>query len=79
MQQTLMSQEQQQAEQMKVYWQFVQGMLTNVGPMPTERIQAMLRLAPGYDRTIEQLATFLEAAKREGLVLQQGPLWRLNT
>ena len=40
-------------------------MLTNLGKLPIERIQSMLKFAPGYDRTLEQLATFLEAAQRE--------------
>ncbi|KZS92899.1 hypothetical protein SISNIDRAFT_474501 [Sistotremastrum niveocremeum HHB9708] len=70
--------EQQQADQMRIYWQFIQGMLTNIGPMPIERIQGMLRLAPGYDRTVEQLGGFLEAARREGLVLFMGGMWQLN-
>ena len=38
----------------------------------------MLRIAPGYDKTIEQLAGFMEAARREGLVTAQGAHWKLN-
>lgn len=38
----------------------------------------MLRIAPGYDKTIEQLGAFMEAARREGLVTVQGALWKLN-
>lgn len=37
----------------------------------------MLSLAPGYDRTPEQLNMFLEALKREGQLEWQDPLWRL--
>lgn len=31
-----------------------------------------------YDRTGEQLAMFMEAARREGLVTVQGGMWKLN-
>ncbi|KAG5644323.1 hypothetical protein DXG03_008681 [Asterophora parasitica] len=95
--------QQQQAEQMKVYWkvhihhlihaerapltnlffisltrQFIEGMLTNLGTLPLDRIQSMLKYAPGYDRSIEQLAAFMEAARREGLVAGRDGMWRLN-
>ncbi|KAH7885407.1 hypothetical protein F5I97DRAFT_2033205 [Phlebopus sp. FC_14] len=74
----VMSAQQQQAEQMKVYWKFIEGMLTNLGSLGLDRIQAMLKLAPGYDRTIEQLAGFMEAAKREGLVTVKDGMWKLG-
>ncbi|KAG9315870.1 hypothetical protein JVU11DRAFT_3519 [Chiua virens] len=74
----MMSVQQQQAEQMKVYWKFIEGMLTNLGSLPLDRIQTMLRLAPGYDRTIEQLGNFMEAAKREGLATVKDGMWRLG-
>jgi len=88
--------QQQQAEQMKMYWkvshitkygfrfcshiiaQFVEGMLTSLGPLPLDRIQTMLNLAPGYDRSIEQLMAFMEAARREGLVSGKDGIWRLQ-
>ncbi|KAI0365712.1 ubiquitin-protein ligase [Pilatotrama ljubarskyi] len=69
--------QQQQAEQMKVYWKFIEGMLTNLGALPLPRIQTMLKFAPGYDRTIEQLAEFMEAARREGLVMVKDGMWKL--
>lgn len=59
--------------------QFIEGMLKNLGPLPLDRIQSMMKLAPGYDRTMEQLASFLEAAKREGLLAGHDGVWRLNT
>jgi anaphase-promoting complex subunit 2 len=71
--------QEQQAEQMRVYWKFIEGMLTNLGPLPIDRIQAMLKLAPNYDQTVEQLAGFMEAAKREGLVSVNSGLWRLES
>ena len=52
-------------------------MLTNLGSLPLDRIQAMLRLAPGYDQTVEQLAAFMEAARREGVVAVNNGFWRL--
>ncbi|KAJ6622570.1 ubiquitin-protein ligase [Mycena sp. CBHHK59/15] len=67
-----------QADQMRLYWKFIEGMLTNLGTLPLDRIQTMLRFAPGYDQTIEQLAGFMEAARREGLVVGRDGMWKLN-
>lgn len=61
------------------FLQFIEGMLKNLGNLPIDRIQGMLKLAPGYDQTIEQLAAFMEAARREGLVVCRDGLWKLNT
>eukprot|EP00899_Mesostigma_viride_P018981 jgi/Mesvir1/27084/Mv20772-RA.1 len=50
-----------QAE-MAVYEQFVMGMLTNFEALPLDRIHNMLKIFvadPPYDRTMQQLATFL--------------------
>ncbi|KAG2066301.1 hypothetical protein BDR04DRAFT_1130046 [Suillus decipiens] len=74
----VMSVQQQQAEQMKMYWKFIEGMLTNLGSLPLDRIQSMLKFAPGYDRTVEQLGGFMEAARREGLVNVKDGMWRLG-
>lgn len=38
----------------------------------------MLKFAPGYDRTVEQLGNFMEAARREGLVNVKDGMWRLG-
>ncbi|KAJ7214100.1 hypothetical protein GGX14DRAFT_618390 [Mycena pura] len=70
--------QQQLADQMRLYWKFIEGMLTNLGTLPLDRIQTMLRFAPGYDQTIEQLAGFMEAARREGLVVVRDGMWKLN-
>jgi len=53
-------------------------MLTNLGTLPLDRIQTMLKFVPGYDRTIDQLSGFMEAARREGLVVVRDGLWKLN-
>ncbi|VDB91912.1 unnamed protein product [Peniophora sp. CBMAI 1063] len=74
----IMSVQQQEAAQMQVYWKFIEGMLTNLGQLPLERIQSMLKLAPGYDRTPDQLAAFLEAAQREGMVILNQGFWKLQ-
>ena len=71
--------QQQEAEQMRVYWKFIEGMLKNLGQLPLDRIQQMLKFAPGYDRNIDQLAAFLEAARREGLVTVQNGMWKLHS
>ncbi|KAJ4482432.1 hypothetical protein J3R30DRAFT_3459466 [Lentinula aciculospora] len=70
--------QQQQAEQMKVYWKFIEGMLTNLGSLSIDRIQTMLKLAPGYDQTIEQLGVFMEAARLEELVVVRDGMWKLT-
>jgi anaphase-promoting complex subunit 2 len=53
-------------------------MLRNLGGLPADRIQSMLKLAPGYDRTPEQLAMFMDAARREELVIFTDGKWRLR-
>jgi len=58
--------------------QFIEGMLTNLGSLPLDRIQTMLKFAPGYDQLIEQLATLMEAARREGFIVVRDVMWRLN-
>jgi anaphase-promoting complex subunit 2 len=37
----------------------------------------MLKFAPGYDQTVDQLANFLEAARREELVVVKEGMWKL--
>ncbi|CAL1713211.1 unnamed protein product [Somion occarium] len=70
--------QQQQAEQMRVFWKFIEGMLRNLGTLSLDRIQSMLKFAPGYDRNIEQLGAFMEAARREGLVTVKDGMWKLQ-
>ncbi|KAF7986975.1 hypothetical protein HWV62_33 [Athelia sp. TMB] len=74
----VVSVQQQQAEQMRVYWKFIEGMLTNLGQLSLDRIQGMLKFAPGYDRTMDQLGSFMEAARMEGLVTVRDGMWKLN-
>ncbi|KAF7291998.1 Anaphase-promoting complex subunit 2 [Mycena indigotica] len=70
--------QQQHADQMRLYWNFIEGMLTNLGPMSLDKIQSMLRLAPNYDQSIDQLAGFMAAASRSGRVTSKDGLWMLN-
>jgi anaphase-promoting complex subunit 2 len=53
-------------------------MLTNLGGLSLDRIQNMLKFAPGYDRTVDQLAAFMQAAEREGLVSVRDGMWKLR-
>lgn len=49
------------SEEMRMYWSFVVGMLTNLGNLPLDRIQSMLKMfvPTGYTKTEEQLREFL--------------------
>ncbi|KIM41159.1 hypothetical protein M413DRAFT_28224 [Hebeloma cylindrosporum] len=69
--------QQQQAEQMRVYWKFIEGILTDIGALLLD-IRTMVTFPSGYDRTIEQLGGFMEAARREGLVVVRNGIWRVN-
>lgn len=60
------------------FCKFIEGILTNLGAQPLDRIQTMLRYVPDYDQSIDQLATFMEAARREGLVIGRDGTWKLN-
>jgi len=59
--------EETEAAEMKVYEQYVMGMLTNFPSMPIERIHNMLKMfvvEPAYDKTQTQLEKFLNALVR---------------
>lgn len=55
-------------EKMEVFWQFVQGMLTNQGPMGLERIVMMLKMVvpDGFPFRNEEMREFLAGKVREG-------------
>ncbi|KAF7305903.1 Anaphase-promoting complex subunit 2 [Mycena chlorophos] len=74
---TLTAAEQQHMEQMRVYWKFVDGMLKNLGPMSLDRIQGMLKLAPNYDQSLEQLGVFMDAARVRGMVTVKDGIWTI--
>ncbi|PRQ75028.1 Cullin homology [Rhodotorula toruloides] len=62
--------ESQRIEEMRVFWQYIQGMLTNLGALPLSRIHSTLNmLAPGYKgKTTDELTALLEQVMAEGLV-----------
>jgi len=62
--------EAQQVEQMRVYWQFVKGRLSNLGSASSTKIHSNLSLlVPSYKgRTVDELTAFLEVMLAEGLV-----------
>ncbi|GAA5974574.1 hypothetical protein JCM5350_001199 [Sporobolomyces pararoseus] len=68
--QAVQSVEEQNVAQMRVFWQYIQGMLTNLGTLPLGRIHSTLNmLAPGYKgKTTDELKALLEAVESEGLV-----------
>ncbi|KAK4055575.1 hypothetical protein OIV83_000121 [Microbotryomycetes sp. JL201] len=69
-QEAIQSVEAQQVEQMRVFWQYIKGMLTNLGALPVSRIHSTLNmLVPTFKgKTMDELVAFLEAMSAEGLV-----------
>jgi anaphase-promoting complex subunit 2 len=66
-------------DDMDMYWQFIVGMLTNVGALPLDRIQSMLGMfAPSYDRPKEELGNFLSKKMREGAVQLKAGMYKLS-
>ncbi|KAK9701972.1 Anaphase-promoting complex subunit 2 [Basidiobolus ranarum] len=66
---SVQSAKEQQAEEMRIYWSYIVGMLTNLGTLPLDRVQSMLSMfvqAPNkYNRTAEELQDFLDLMIRE--------------
>lgn len=57
-----------QMEKMKLYWQFIVGMLTNQGALPLQRIVMMLKIAVpgGFPFSNEELREFLAGMVAKG-------------
>ncbi|KAK9249540.1 hypothetical protein V1506DRAFT_450599 [Lipomyces tetrasporus] len=55
--------EEKATEEMRIYWSYVNGMLTNIPALPIDRIQSFLKmLIPkevGYSRSVDELRDFL--------------------
>ncbi|KAK9313606.1 hypothetical protein V1522DRAFT_410273 [Lipomyces starkeyi] len=55
--------EEKATEEMRIYWSYVNGMLTNIPALPIDRIQSFLKmLIPkeiGYSRNVDELRDFL--------------------
>ncbi|KAK4703540.1 anaphase-promoting complex subunit 2, partial [Phenoliferia sp. Uapishka_3] len=68
-----------QVEQMRVYWQFLKGILTNLGAQGIQRMHTTLgMLVPDYKgHTIEELQSLLEVMQVEGLVEKSGTEWKI--
>ncbi|KAJ1977998.1 Anaphase-promoting complex subunit 2 [Dimargaris verticillata] len=70
------------AEEMRVYWSFVVGMLTNLGALPLDRIQAMLGMfvqePATYNRTEAELKEFLALMVREDKLELSGGQYKLK-
>jgi anaphase-promoting complex subunit 2 len=68
--QSVQTSEERSAEEMKVYWQYIVGMLTNLGCLPTERIHSFLKmLVPRetpYTKSSNELEQFLLLMVDEG-------------
>lgn len=66
-------------EKMQVYWQFIQGMLTNQGAMPLQRIIMMLKFAVpgGFPFSNEELKEFLGRMVAEGRLDLAGGNYKL--
>ncbi|KAK1228790.1 hypothetical protein PQX77_008171 [Marasmius sp. AFHP31] len=68
--------QQQQAEQMKVYWKVRTRFYKLVANPVVDNYKNHVTLDPGYDQTVEQLGTFMKAARREGLVSVKDGAWK---
>ena len=66
-------------EKMEVFWQFVQGMLMNQGPMGLERIVMMLKMVVpgGFPFGNEEMREFLAGKVREGVLLVVSGVYRI--
>ncbi|KAI5480345.1 anaphase-promoting complex subunit 2 [Pseudohyphozyma bogoriensis] len=78
-QEAVQSVDSQKIEQMRVHWQYMQGMLLNLGVLPLTRIHNTLNmLVPSYKgRTTDELEAFLEAMAGEGLVEKVAKGWKI--
>lgn len=67
-------------EKMKVYWQYVVGMLTNGGPMPLQQVVMMLKLTVpgGFPFGNEELKDYLEEQVRSGKLDFAGGVYRIK-
>ena len=71
---------QAQNSKMDIYWQFVQGMLTNQGPMPLQKVVMMLKLVVpgGFPYGNEELKEFLEGRMKAGELDFEKGSWKIR-
>ncbi|KAJ1923068.1 Anaphase-promoting complex subunit 2 [Tieghemiomyces parasiticus] len=76
------SEQDRKAEEMRIYWSFVVGMLTNLGALPLDRIQSMLQMfvqePASYSRTEAELKDFLALMVKEDKLELSGGMYRLK-
>ena len=60
------------------WWRQFISILTNLGGLPLDHIQTMLKFVPGYDRMVDQFCVFMDTARLEGLISVKDGIWRLN-
>lgn len=69
------------SSQLKVYWQFIVGMLTNGGPMPLSQIATMLKFAVAgrFPFGDGELREYLSTMVREGKLDLTGEKYKIRT
>lgn len=70
-------------EEMRIYWSYIQGMLTNLGAVNAEKIHSFLKmLVPKetpYSKSLEELKQFLEfMVEEENLIVSPDGLYKLQ-
>lgn len=70
-------------EEMRVFWSYIQGMLTNLGAVNAEKIHSFLKiLVPKetpYSKSLEELNQFLEfMVEEEKLIVGGDGLYKLQ-
>lgn len=70
-------------EEMKIYWSYIQGMLTNLGAVNAEKIHSFLKmLVPKetpYVKTLDELKVFLDSmVEEEKLIVKDDRLYKLH-
>eukprot|EP00833_Pecoramyces_ruminatium_P000562 jgi/Orpsp1_1/1174594/evm.model.c7180000050693.1 len=69
----------QKTEQMRIYWNFISNMITNLGGMTIERIHQMLQVClPSYKSEVEQLRSFLELTVQENKLELSGDIYTIK-
>lgn len=70
-------------EEMRIFWFYIQGMLTNLGAVNAEKIHSFLKmLVPKetpYSKSVEELTQFLELmVDEEKLIMSPEGLYKLQ-
>jgi anaphase-promoting complex subunit 2 len=78
----VLSAEERANEEMKVYWKYIVGMLTNVGPMPVNNIHSFLKMAVpkeiAYTKSQDELEQYLSIKVDEEVVELSGGRYKLK-